>query len=167
MPFGRNQRSYAIRRGVRCAGVPRSPAAADHGKELSECLAERPPVSHGSWGAAGGRSRTRRRRCRAEPRPACSMRQGSSRRRALLETKNPGRSRGQSTSVVLLLAALPLSALTTLLAAAPSGLLLLLAWLRLAAAALLLARFVLAALLLAGILLVRIVHNFSYFDSSL
>ena len=62
MPFGRNQRSYAIRRGVRCAGVPRSPAAADHGKELSECLAERPPVSHGSWGAAGGRSRTRRRR---------------------------------------------------------------------------------------------------------
>jgi hypothetical protein len=68
--------------------------------------------------------------------------------------------------VVLLLAALALSALTTLLAAALSGLLLLLAWLLLAAAALLLARFVLAALLLAGILLVRIVHNFSYFDSS-
>jgi len=68
--------------------------------------------------------------------------------------------------VVLLLAALSLSALTTLLAAALSGLLLLLAWLLLAAAALLLARLVLTALLLAGILLVRIVHNFSYFDSS-
>jgi hypothetical protein len=67
--------------------------------------------------------------------------------------------------VVLLLAALSLSALTTLLAAALSGLLLLLAWLLLAAAALLLARLVLTALL-AGILLVRIVHNFSYFDSS-
>jgi hypothetical protein len=62
------------------------------------------------------------------------------------------------------LAALALSALTTLLAAL-SGLLLLLAWLLLAAA-LLLARLVLAALLLAGILLVRIVHNFSYFGSS-
>ena len=68
--------------------------------------------------------------------------------------------------MVLLLAALSLSALTTLLAAALSGLLLLLAWLLLAAAALLLARLVLTALLLAGILLVRIVHNFSYFDSS-
>jgi hypothetical protein len=68
--------------------------------------------------------------------------------------------------LVLLLAALSLSALTTLLAAALSGLLLLLAWLLLAAAALLLARLVLTALLLAGILLVRIVHNFSYFDSS-
>ena len=59
---------------------------------------------------------------------------------------------------VLLLPALPLSAL--------SGLLLLLAWFLLAAAALLLARLVLAALLLAGILLVRIVHNISYFGSS-
>ena len=68
--------------------------------------------------------------------------------------------------MLLLLAALSLSALTTLLAAALSGLLLLLAWLLLSAAALLLARLVLTALLLAGILLVRIVHNFSYFDSS-
>jgi hypothetical protein len=62
------------------------------------------------------------------------------------------------------LAALALSALTTLLAAL-SGLLLLLAWLLLAAA-LLLARLVLAALLLAGILWVRIVHNCSFFDFS-
>jgi hypothetical protein len=66
---------------------------------------------------------------------------------------------------VLLLSALALSALTALLSAL-SGLLLLLAWLLLAAAALLLARLVLAALLLAGILFVRIAHNFSYFGSS-
>jgi hypothetical protein len=82
--------------------------------------------------------------------------------------KNPGRSRGQTASdrlAVLLLSALALSALTALLSAL-SGLLLLLAWLLLAAAALLLARLVLAALLLAGVLLVRIVHNFSYFGSS-
>jgi hypothetical protein len=58
------------------------------------------------------------------------------------------------------LAALALSALTTLLAAL-SGLLLLLARLLLAAA-LLLAWLVLAALLLAGILLVWIVHSFSF-----
>jgi hypothetical protein len=51
------------------------------------------------------------------------------------------------------------------LLSALSGLLLLLAWLLLAAAALLLARLVLAALLLVGVLLVRIVHNFSYFGS--
>jgi hypothetical protein len=62
------------------------------------------------------------------------------------------------------LAALALSALTTLLATL-SGFLLLLPWLLLAAT-LLLARLVLAALLLAGILLVRIVHNFSFFDFS-
>ena len=81
--------------------------------------------------------------------------------------KNPGRSRGQTASdrlAVLLLSALALSALTALLSAL-SGLLLLLAWLLLAAAALLLARLVLAALLLAGVLLVRIVHDFSYFGS--
>ena len=65
---------------------------------------------------------------------------------------------------VLLLTALALPALTTLLAAL-SGLLLLLARLLLAAA-LLLARLVLAALLLPGILLVWIVHNFSFFGSS-
>jgi Flp pilus assembly protein TadB len=85
-----------------------------------------------------------------------------------LTAKNPGQSRGQTASdrlAVLLLSALALSALTALLSAL-SGLLLLLAWLLLAAAALLLARLVLAALLLAGVLLVRIVHNFSYFGSS-
>ena len=83
------------------------------------------------------------------------------------QQKNPGRSRGQTASdrlAVLLLSALALSALTALLSAL-SGLLLLLAWLLLAAAALLLARLVLAALLLAGVLLVRIVHDFSYFGS--
>jgi hypothetical protein len=77
------------------------------------------------------------------------------------QQKNPGRSRGQIASdrlAVLLLSALALSALTALLSAL-SGLLLLLAWLLLAAAALLLARLVLAALLLAGVLLVRMVHN--------
>src|SRR6516165_10681132 len=69
--------------------------------------------------------------------------------------KNPGRSRGQTASdrlAVSLLSALALSALTALLSAL-SGLLLLLA------------RLVLAALLLAGVLLVRIVHDFSYFGS--
>jgi hypothetical protein len=85
-----------------------------------------------------------------------------------LTARNPGRSRGQTASdrlAVLLLFALALSALTALLTAL-SGLLLLLAWLLLAAAALLLARLVLAALLLAGVLLVRIVHNVSYFGFS-
>ena len=71
----------------------------------------------------------------------------------------------QGRLAVLLLAALALSALTTLLPAL-SRLLLLLAWLLLAAAALLLARLVLVVLLLAGILLVRIGHSFSYFGCS-
>jgi hypothetical protein len=80
------------------------------------------------------------------------------------QQKNPGRSRGQNASGRLAILA-ALSALTTLLAAL-SRLLLLLARLLLAAAALLLARLVLAALLLAGILLVWIVHNFSFVGSS-
>ena len=63
------------------------------------------------------------------------------------------------------MSALALPALTALLSAL-SGLLLLLAWFLLSAAALLLARLVLAALLLAGVLWVRIAHNVSYFGSS-
>jgi hypothetical protein len=81
-----------------------------------------------------------------------------------LTAKNPGRSRGQTASdrlAVLLLSALALSALTALLSAL-SGLLLLLAWLLLVA----LLAALLAALLLAGVLLVRIAHNVSYFGFS-
>jgi hypothetical protein len=65
-----------------------------------------------------------------------------------------------------LLAGFVLPALAALLSAL-SGLLLLLAGLLLAAAALLLAGLVLTTLLLAGILLVRIVHDRSYLHLSL
>jgi uncharacterized membrane protein len=92
--------------------------------------------------------------------------------RAVLGTKEKppaetgGASLARNLTLAALLAGFVLPALAALLSAL-TGLLLLLAGLLLAAAALLLAGLVLTTLLLAGILLVRIVHDRSYLYLSL